>query len=60
MNCYTLSLFENFKCIADKCKSSCCIGWGIDIDKNTLDFYKSYQGDFKENYVKESISIIHP
>lgn len=24
--------FTSFKCIADKCRDSCCIGWEIDID----------------------------
>lgn len=29
-----------FKCIADKCRHSCCIGWEIDIDENTLARYE--------------------
>ena len=28
-------------CKADKCKHSCCRGWEIDIDEDTLDYYKS-------------------
>ncbi|MBQ8497582.1 MAG: flagellin lysine-N-methylase [Clostridia bacterium] len=35
-----------FSCIADKCKHSCCIGWEIDIDAETLETYKNVQGDF--------------
>lgn len=31
--------YKNFKCIADKCKHSCCIGWEIDIDSNTRNKY---------------------
>ena len=27
--------FVDFKCIADKCRDSCCIGWEIDIDERT-------------------------
>ena len=27
--------FVDFKCIADKCLDSCCIGWEIDIDERT-------------------------
>lgn len=27
--------FLNFKCIADKCTDSCCIGWEIDIDEHS-------------------------
>ena len=35
---YAPKYYESFKCIADKCTHSCCIGWEIDIDKAT--FYK--------------------
>ena len=33
-------IFREFKCKADKCKHSCCEGWEIDIDEDTLDYYK--------------------
>ncbi len=33
--------YEKFKCIADKCKHSCCIGWEIDIDEDTMELYNS-------------------
>ena len=37
--------YHKFKCIADQCQHSCCIGWEIDIDNKTLEYYKSVQGD---------------
>lgn len=40
--------YEKFKCIADRCKHSCCIGWEIDIDEDTMDLYNSLKGDFAE------------
>ena len=40
------SYYKNFKCIADKCKHSCCIGWEIDIDEDTLYKYAHIDGDF--------------
>ncbi|MBQ6929345.1 MAG: flagellin lysine-N-methylase [Oscillospiraceae bacterium] len=40
--------YEQFKCIADKCRHSCCIGWEIDIDADTLDYYNSIGGEFGE------------
>jgi hypothetical protein len=40
--------YEKFKCIADKCKHSCCIGWEIDIDEDTMDLYESIDGEFGE------------
>jgi lysine-N-methylase len=37
---------RNFRCIADKCKDNCCVGWEIDIDSATAEYYESVQGDF--------------
>ena len=31
--------YDKFKCIADKCRHNCCIGWEIDIDEETMNFY---------------------
>lgn len=42
----TLNFFQNFHCIAGDCKHSCCIGWEIDIDEDTLDYYRQIGGDF--------------
>ena len=38
--------YKDFKCVADKCRHNCCIGWEIDIDPDTLAFYKSLTDDF--------------
>ncbi len=38
--------FDKFKCIADKCPKSCCIGWQIMIDEDSLDKYATTSGDF--------------
>ena len=40
--------YEKFTCIADRCKHSCCIGWEIDIDEETLRDYRSVGGSFGE------------
>ncbi len=40
--------YEKFKCIAGRCKHSCCIGWEIDIDEDTMDLYNSLDGEFAE------------
>lgn len=42
----TLNFFQNFHCIAGDCKHSCCIGWEIDIDEDTLDDYRQIGGAF--------------
>ena len=33
--------YKKFKCIADKCTDSCCIGWEIDVDEKTLVKYRA-------------------
>ncbi len=37
------SYYKTFRCIADRCRHSCCIGWEIDIDENTLAAYDNPQ-----------------
>ena len=44
--------YTKFKCIADKCKHSCCIGWEIDIDEDTMDLYGSLDGDFADKILQ--------
>lgn len=38
-------IYSEFKCKADKCKHSCCKGWEIDIDEDTLLYYKSLDAE---------------
>lgn len=52
----TPNYYNNFKCIADKCKHSCCIGWEIDIDDTTLDKYNNLKGNFATK-LKSNIEI---
>ncbi len=40
--------YDRFKCIADKCPKSCCIGWQIMIDENSLEKYQNTTGDFSD------------
>ncbi len=44
----TPDYYKEFKCIADKCRHSCCIGWEIDIDDATLQKYNNLKGDFAD------------
>jgi len=48
--------YKDFCCIADKCKHNCCIGWEIDIDKDTLSVYKDMKGDFGKR-LNDNISL---
>ena len=44
--------YTKFKCIADRCKHSCCIGWVIDVDPDTLAYYHSVTGSLGERLKK--------
>lgn len=48
--------YHRFKCIADKCRHNCCIGWEIDIDDSTLDYYMNLPGRFGEK-VRKNIEL---
>lgn len=32
--------YKEFKCIADKCRHSCCVGWEISVDRETMGRYE--------------------
>lgn len=39
-------IFPKFRCIGTECKDNCCkMGWDIEIDENTLSYYKSLDSD---------------
>jgi len=38
--------YDNFRCIAGKCPSSCCKGWSIVIDNESLEKYSKIEGPF--------------
>ena len=37
--------YKKFKCIADKCQDSCCVGWEIDVDAPTLEKFRAIGED---------------
>ncbi|MBQ6878529.1 MAG: flagellin lysine-N-methylase [Oscillospiraceae bacterium] len=45
---YAPDYYSKFRCIAEKCRHSCCIGWEIDIDPETAEYYKNVSGKFGE------------
>lgn len=40
--------YNEFSCIADKCVATCCAGWQIVVDEESLKKYKKVTGDFKK------------
>ncbi|MBQ3008502.1 MAG: flagellin lysine-N-methylase [Oscillospiraceae bacterium] len=56
MRVYAPDYYKDFHCLAGDCKHSCCIGWEIDIDSETLDYYNSVEGQFGQR-LRNSISL---
>ncbi len=56
MKLYAPSYYKDFRCIADKCRHSCCVGWEIDIDPETLQNYQSLEHPYAQT-VKNSIDF---
>ncbi len=48
---YVLNYYPSFKCIAEKCKHTCCAGWEINIDEQSLDNYKRESSEFKTTLI---------
>lgn len=48
--------YDKFTCIADKCRDNCCIGWEIDIDPDTLEMYRSMDGNIGRK-LSENITV---
>ena len=46
--------FNDFKCTAAECEDTCCAGWAIMIDEQSLEKYRNMKGPFGEQ-VRNSI-----
>ena len=44
--------YKHFKCIADKCSHSCCIGWELDVDEDTAEKYASLTDGYGKEITK--------
>lgn len=55
MTTITPNYYKDFCCTADKCTRSCCTGWEIDIDEDTMNYYSALEGKIGE-LVMSSIS----
>ena len=54
--------YPAFRCIAGACRHSCCIGWEIDVDEDTRDYYASIPGalgDKLENCIADEEDCSH-
>jgi len=55
MKLYAPKYYKKFHCIADRCEHSCCIGWEIDIDRDTFEKYKALKHEYASS-ITDSIS----
>lgn len=46
MLCMFPDYYREFECLADKCEDTCCAGWKIGIDKESLKRYQKEKGNF--------------
>ena len=51
---YAPKYYSKFKCIAHKCRHSCCVGWEIDVDEAALERYARLDGE-NGRAIRESI-----
>lgn len=56
MKLYAPKYYTSFKCIGGECPKSCCIGWEIVIDGDTLSTYRGMDGELGEAVIN---SISH-
>ena len=56
MKVFAPKYYKEFKCIADKCTHSCCVGWEIDVDKETLKKYESSKGRYFDS-IRNSLDL---
>ena len=48
--------YSSFRCTAGACRHSCCVGWEIGIDADTLAFYRTVPGELGKK-LTENISL---
>lgn len=48
--------YNEFSCIADKCEATCCAGWQIVVDKESLKKYKKVSGEFRKR-IQEGVDF---
>ncbi len=54
MKLYAPKYYTRFTCIADRCRHSCCIGWEIDVDGDTMQKYAALTAPYAQT-IRDSI-----
>lgn len=56
MNVYVPKGYQDFSCLMGACRHSCCRGWEIDIDTDTLEKYQAMPGKLG-NRIRENMDL---
>lgn len=48
MKIYAPTYYKDFRCVADKCTHSCCIGWRIELSNETTCKYRAASGSYSK------------
>ena len=48
--------YDDFRCLASRCRHSCCVGWEIDVDAQTLAYYQTLGGPLGDE-LREKIAL---
>lgn len=56
MNIWVPEYYTHFHCIASACRHTCCAGWEIDVDEETLQVYQQMPGALGDK-LRRSISM---
>lgn len=49
------TFYKNFKCIAGDCPDSCCQGWEVDADSDSLEYYKTLDNSLEIKKLIDSV-----
>ena len=42
------NFYDAFHCTAAACSDTCCAGWEIDVDPDTVEYYENLEGELGE------------
>ena len=48
MKVYKPDYYDRFRCLASRCPDTCCKDWEVDVDEQTLAYYKTLSGPLGE------------
>ena len=47
-----MDIYEKFKCIGGSCPNSCCVGWSIPLNRETIEQYKKMQSSYSDKVLE--------